>query len=774
MASSNNSLTNATTSTVSKDVAIQPAWNTLQELQRGAQRLGWKITGLLAFLVSILIVLIWLALLDGNPIPPIIAAALILPILFSFFPRGLLFLIIFACCLIETYDIGFKDGITERIPFFWNLNSTFQRFGHDKNFKALPMNMFELFLLWSALVGIMRSVFQRHTVLFRPGAIFWSLFAYLVFVGIAWVNGMATGGVFSDSLIEARSQVYFAIAYFLAVTQITSKGQVRGMFTMMVICIAIKAFVMVFRRYVTLAGTEITDQGVGAHEEAFFFDVFEVLLLILGLSGTEKRLTIFMTVLLPLVLLGNVACNRRAATAAFAVLIPMLLTLVYRAFPRRRKGILAFILAFVTIGPIYFFAFRNSQSAIAQPARAIQSQFAPDERDYRSNLYRLQENANIRATIKGTVANTIIGYGYGKRMYHVVEMADISNLYKLWDLLPHNQILWVWMRVGTLGFLAFWCLIASILIRCCFIVRSDEADDYDKAIAIFVFSVVTMLLIFGLLDVQLSNFRDMLLAGTMAGISCSTLFKRYGTSENPGVPLDEGKTSKAQEWATWLLRRLGVIRNILPINPPVAVSLTSKSQPLSAAKSLLSGKKKTSFPNPLEFIESNHATPSAPFIPEPAFLPTPVLAPSDSNNKQLAGNFVTTMITQILTWVIAFGVNLYVPKLIGQAALGRLAASSGLIAILSVLVAFGTSNVLTREVALNPKSAPKLLWLSLGIRLLLGGIFLGFIWLVVPHLPAGQFPSVKLLMAALIATTSVLLGEAFATTLRALGNCTCL
>jgi hypothetical protein len=573
-----------------KEPTIQPAWHDLQGIRRTAGEWGWKITALLAFAVSLLITLIWVAILDANPVPPIIAAAVLLPIVFSFYPRGLLFLIIFCACLIEVYDIGFKDGITERIPFFWNLNSTFQRFAHDKNFKALPMNMFELFLMWSAFVGMIRAAFQRHSFFFKGGALWWTIFAYMVFVGIAWLNGMATGGVFSDSLIEARSQVYFAIAYFLAATQITSKAQVRGLFTMMVCCIAVKAVVMVVRKYITLAGVEVSDQGVGAHEEAFFFDVFEILLLILGLSGVEKKLTGFMALLFPLVLVGNIACNRRAATAAMVILLPMLLTLIYRGFPRQRKKILAFIATFLVIGPIYFFAFRNSQGAIGQPARAIQSQFAPDERDYRSNLYRMQENANIKATIKGSIGNTLLGYGYGKRMFHVVEMADISNLYKLWDLLPHNQILWVWMRVGTFGFLAFWCLIASILIRCCFIIRANDSDDYDKAIALFVFSVVTMLLIFGLLDVQLSNFRDMLTAGAMAGILCSPLFNRYGTSENPKIPMDNDKPGTLQKLGTWTLERLGIIKAVQPEIP--AASVRPASDRARPSRRAIAAKKK--------------------------------------------------------------------------------------------------------------------------------------------------------------------------------------
>src|SRR3712207_8239628 len=42
-------------------------------------------------------------------------------------------------------------------------------------------------------------------------------------------------------------------------------------------------------------------------------------------------------------------------------------------------------------GPLYFFAFRHSQAPIAAPARAIQSQFAPDRKSTRLN----SSHANI-------------------------------------------------------------------------------------------------------------------------------------------------------------------------------------------------------------------------------------------------------------------------------------------------------------------------------------------------------------------------------------------
>ena len=96
-------------------------------------------------------------------------------------------------------------------------------------------------------------------------------------------------------------------------------------------------------------------------------------------------------------------------------MIPFLMAMSYRALPNRRMliGALAFLMA--TVGPVYYQIFKNSDATIAQPARAIRSQFAPDERDLSSNLYRDAENLDQLATIK---LNPVFGYGYGKHFLH--------------------------------------------------------------------------------------------------------------------------------------------------------------------------------------------------------------------------------------------------------------------------------------------------------------------------------------------------------------------
>ena len=456
--------------------------------------------------------------MDNTLLPIALLVAVITPILLWRFPRFSLFFTLAAACLFEldllTGPTGteYADALTDRVPFFWNVNTIFQIYAHT-NFKAVPLSLFEFFLIIAAVCSVLRTVYNRTTKL-RVGALFLPIGVYLGFVLLGWAGGVVGGGDFKISLQEVRSQFYFGIIYLMAVNIVRERQQIFTLLWVTVCCIGFKAILLTFRRYITLHGQPLPDQGVGSHEEAFFFDVFILLLVSLVLCKVLPRLQWVMWSLLPFVMLANLACNRRAATAAMVIVFPVILLALYQALPDRRRLIVGLGVVLSLAFSVYYPAFKNSDSAFAQPARAIRSNFQPDARDASSNAARDAENANLMATVR---ANPILGYGYGRPYYHVVAMADISKYYALEDYIPHNQILWVWERVGTIGFLIFWLMISAIIIYAAQTLRAPGADNVTKAVGLFVLLLVFLLIIFGLLDLQLSNFRDVLFVGLWTG-----------------------------------------------------------------------------------------------------------------------------------------------------------------------------------------------------------------------------------------------------------------
>ena len=467
--------------------------------------------------------------LDNLILPVVVVVMVVLPVLLWHYPRLFLYLTFAATCLFEQYPLYASDSITDRIPFFWNVNTIFEQYAHV-NPKAMPMNFLELLAVIAGFFTLMRSIYTKSNVEMKRGSLYKFILGYIVFVSIGWVFGLATGGDFKISLMEVRAQFYLLLTYLLVVNTVNNRKQVLTIIWMMAVCLTVKGAMYTFRRYVTMAGLPLPDQGVGSHEEAFLFDAIMLFGLVLWLCGVHRRLQTFILLTLPLTILGNLATNRRAATAAFVIVVPVLILSTFVAIPRRRK--MAAILGIILMvgGNAYYRAFKYSNSAIAQPARAIRSQFEPDQRDKQSNEYRTAENANLMYNIK---QKPILGHGYGKHMQIVVPMEDISKVYAYWDIMPHNQVLWVWMRTGSLGFFAFWMMIAGILVHTSRTLRRTDLNMEAKALVLFGQITAIMLLIFGMFDMQLTIFRDMTFTGCWLGLAT--------VAENPNISLFDAK-----------------------------------------------------------------------------------------------------------------------------------------------------------------------------------------------------------------------------------------
>ena len=457
--------------------------------------------------------------LDNIFVPLVLLLALLTPLLLWRYPRLTLYVTLAAVCLfelglVEGPDGGlYADALTDRVPFFWNVNTIFQTYAHT-NFKGVPLNLFEIFMLVAGVCSCLRAVYTG-TANLRGGPLLVPIGVYLLFVVMGWINGILSGGDFKISLQEVRPQLYFGLAYLLAVNIVQERREVLVLLWITVVCIGIKAALLTARRYVTLHGLPIPDQGVGSHEEAFMMDAFLLLLLSLSLCRALPRLRRLMWALLPLVVIADLALNRRAATAALVIAVPIVLLAAYQALPDRRRWIVALGILITVSFSVYYPLFKNSDSAFAQPARAIKSNFQPDARDASSNASRDNENIDLMATIRSA---PLQGYGYGRPFFQIIPMDDVIRLYELEPYIPHNQILWIWERVGSFGFLAFWMMISAIIIFAGQTIRAPGADSLTKAVGIFALLMTVMLVMFGLLDLQLSNFRDVLFSGIWAGV----------------------------------------------------------------------------------------------------------------------------------------------------------------------------------------------------------------------------------------------------------------
>jgi hypothetical protein len=378
-------------------------------------------------------------------------------------------------------------------------------------------------LIFGVLSSAVRSVVD-HRFSIRIGFLGLIFLFFTLSVGLSIMTGILTGGLYNIALIEARAPIYMGIAYILAVN---SKHDFETIFSramwVCAICISIKALHAVIRYLGELHGTTIAEVGIGAHEESFFFDAFIFLFLILNISQKEPKLRNFMAYMLPFVIWMDLANQRRAATAAFIIVLPVILAYSVIAFKKRRAAIFVGTAIVAVLGCLYLAVFWNHAGAIGQPARAIKSEFTPDPRDLSSNNYRVAEASNLVKTMK---SSPLIGYGFGKPFFVIDPMVDLTSIDPLIHYIPHNSLLWVWMRLGSFGFILFWLIVSRSLIEVGLLCRDPELNEKYKLVAIFSGVGVAMLLVFGLYDMQIACIRDTLFVGIWLGLLAKLSMER--------------------------------------------------------------------------------------------------------------------------------------------------------------------------------------------------------------------------------------------------------
>jgi hypothetical protein len=118
-------------------------------------------------------------------------------------------------------------------------------------------------------------------------------------------------------------------------------------------------------------------------------------------------------------------------------------------------------------------------------------------------------------------------------------MIDLSKIDPLIHIIPHNSILWIWMRTGTVGYVAFWLMCAYIVISAGQTCRDSRFSAIERVVGVNSGVVMMMLLIFGLLDMQLANLRDTLFAGIWVGHLAYVRWARKADDEPEPEPEPE-------------------------------------------------------------------------------------------------------------------------------------------------------------------------------------------------------------------------------------------
>jgi O-antigen ligase len=453
-------------------------------------------------------------------IPPVVLAVLVLPTpmaVAAALPAWLwvwkrpirgLYIIFGAALLLEEYALHFPDSLTDRTGFFENLNNS------NSALHGIPISPAELVMLAAVLIWITSSISQR-SLEFPKGPIGKAYIAFVVVLLFGELQGLAGGGSFLISLWELRPQAYALVAFLLAGSLVRTRADLIRMVGIFVVIVTLKGLIADYRYLVTLHRDLNGIEAIMAHEESYFFALFVVAALGVILWSKNRRIQLAAIALAIIVGLGLDANHRRAGVLALTIGVALFVVLAIRFDSvNRRRMVIGTVILVVVIGAFLITYWDHQSGVLGQLVRPFHSIVEPDTRDASSNLYRQAEDANLLLTFR---SSPIIGIGFGRPMFYAFHMADISSLYPLWNYIPHNTLLWIGMRMGIFGFVAFFGLLAMATLQACRVAR-DTRDVLLRGVAIFAVVAIGMELAVGYVDLQLDMYRNLIFLGALLGV----------------------------------------------------------------------------------------------------------------------------------------------------------------------------------------------------------------------------------------------------------------
>jgi len=404
---------------------------------------------------------------------------------------------------------------TRGLPLYDNLSNI-------TPFGPLVASALELMLVTVVATVLVRIVIRRERT-WRPNPLMWPIIAFSAALVMWLALGMLRGGSATVALWELRALAYFCLLAILVPQILQNRSDVQLVMWTAVLAITFKAFQGFYNYAVILKGDLSGVQAITGHEDALFFGVLIVMLLGLAAYRASKGKLALLLLSAPIIGFTFVATDRRAAYVALAlgivVLAVMLLTDKSKRSLVAAVGIPLLITTVLVLGAGW-----NSEGAIGKPARAIKSITNPaSTEDKQSNQYRKVEEFNLIMTIK---QSPLVGIGFG-RPYQMAGKLDKID-FSLAAYIPHNEIFWLWAKMGTIGFAVFWAMGGFILAYAVSVFRTMR-DPYYKIIAATVGALVVMQMTVSYADLQLTFPRNMVLLGVMVGV-----LARLAQLDDPG------------------------------------------------------------------------------------------------------------------------------------------------------------------------------------------------------------------------------------------------
>jgi O-antigen ligase len=300
-----------------------------------------------------------------------------------------------------------------------------------------------------------------------------------------WFHGLLFGGDFGKSLWQVSAVIFLPLIFLLF--QAGFRGPADH-WSLARLCLIAATYKCLLALYVVETIVMPVTSGIygrpaygTAHADSMLFTFAFVIVLAPLLERVGRRWYRLAAVLLPILVLGTNANNRRLAWVQLGVVV-LIVYLVSRE-SRLKRLIRKTVFVSVPLVAIYASAGWTSQyGGFFKPVRVLRS--VVDAESDGSSRWREFENVNIISTFRD---NPIFGTGFGHPYKEIIVLPAID--YQLERYIPHNSLLGLWAYTGLVGFA---CLTLLWVAGIYFAMRAYHAatDPQHRAAAIVGFGAV--------------------------------------------------------------------------------------------------------------------------------------------------------------------------------------------------------------------------------------------------------------------------------------------
>jgi O-antigen ligase len=369
----------------------------------------------------------------------------------------------------------------------------------------------ELLLILTLLSAVAHQLVSRRRLL-AGGAFAAPMLILLAVLVAGQVRGAVAGGDLTIALWESRYLFYIVVCYLVVVNTVRTEAHVNAMTGVFLAGTALYAVEGAYRRValVDTGSLGVIREFAYSHEVVVFLVAAIILVLAQQIFGAPRWQRIIGMLALPVLSFTLLATERRAG---ILVLIVCFVAFALLLLVTRRAAFFLLAVPLMLSFVLYLPLFWNSGGIAGQPARAVRSLVQPDSRDAQSDTYRRLETMNVRATI---LSDPVFGVGFGREFLMVVPLADLS-WWPFWRYEPHNQVLWVWLKTGMYGFVAFWALMGIALATAANAARRLSRSS-SRTFAVLALSVIVGSLVFSYVDLGLVSGRVTVVLGSVLGV----------------------------------------------------------------------------------------------------------------------------------------------------------------------------------------------------------------------------------------------------------------